>query len=1243
MALRDEQADILGGPILQRPESSLFASFGQYHFVFKSVTLLGLGLFVWIVCVHGLEHLKKHRELRHRKAMRRKHGIPDSDCRPFAVAYAAAKRAHLEREAQDRKKMATNYVADHHSPVVDQRTDAQKDARGLRKRVPETTVRLHDYQLSTNHATLYDNRRPDVHPLNFADRYNPNSRPDVPIPEPLPAGRAVVRRTGRKEFVLNFDENEESRKRSFEDENDAEHENIKKSRIDGEELIDGDEEADWYSQYSDVPLRQTSKESLHHRLEADYVHTDAQGRSQHINDLHDEDHGPVDEAMEAVGEDEMTELKAVVRGKKRDRTEAGSSFGGDEDEAVRNGRASHHRKRRTVSQRRVEVPARGRKRDREAESPESEGERGSSEASQGRSQRSSKKKREKKTVSDGVKEVLVEDRVSGDSLCGGRRTGEEWEADGVQYKVNDKGERSRLTLVRKARNKYHMPEDSQHPDRSAALEIYVETWMTDEQYKQAERRQELAWQEAPRESKPAETFDSPTKSGKNILWDSVTGSPTRRPFRHLVPASTSTRINPFEQWQLQPTLQGRRVASSSAIVSHILPGVANSPTRSGFRTFSKWEKQDREAAAMARIRAKIEEQKKAQSPPQKSAEMSPSVTAPELGSKPLSVPTITLTPAPPVVVEAESVDLSAKSKTNTSTFFAPPLSTDDSTKNTLITASNATPSFSLSSTSTSASTPSTLFPSASTVPIVTSSAAPLPQFLFAKSSQIPFSTTTAYVICDVNFLRERDWCTHVIRAPARQPSTESASKPATFSFAKPEVSTSSATSSPAVAVPLTTKPQAPIFGVTSTSSLAPVNFGATKAEASAPPVSTSVTTLESSKPATPLFSFSGTSSSSLATTFQASSAPKFTFVQSSTTSAFTPPPNANLGAASQPKPTPKFGLTPTGATDGGSTSSIPAILVPAFGTSTSNELAKPSGTISAGNATLDLPSTSITSSLGKPVATDGGTSVSTPPKPTPASASSTNAFLSIPAGAPTSGTTQLFSLGGTSFGSKATEGSKPASLFGGAAGNPSSVPIFGGSSTEGKPAFTFGALGEGFKPASASSGNAANFKAPSVFGGSVETAKPISVFSGGAEESKATFAFSSVVENKSKSGLATEGSKSSSTTDTFKPNATPEGTASTAPTFAFRKDDAGTDASTSMGAQTKPATSFTFGAPSGATSSIFGQPSSFATNNDPSQSIFGKSGNSTPSAFGFGGTGSSGSSSTFTFGKPAAQNQKQEQ
>lgn len=319
---------------------------------------------------------------------------------------------------------------------------------------PRVAVQLHDYQLPGKHAAVYDNKRPEVHPLDFVDRYNSSPRCRVAIPDSLPIGRPPVRRASRKEPFINHDDNEESRKRSFEDESDVEHETIKKSRIDGDELIDGDEQADWYAQYSDRLSRRGSNESLDQQPEGNYTHTNNQERFQPVDELGDEDHEPVDEAMEGI--DEVTELKAVARGKKRDRAEAGSTFGGD-DEDIRNGRASHHRKRRTILRRRIEIPARGQKRDREGESPDSEGEGGDSETSRRRAQRSSKKKRGKKAASDEVSEILVEDsRVSKDPLCGGRRVGDDWEADGVQYKVGDKGERLRLTLVKKARNKHHM-------------------------------------------------------------------------------------------------------------------------------------------------------------------------------------------------------------------------------------------------------------------------------------------------------------------------------------------------------------------------------------------------------------------------------------------------------------------------------------------------------------------------------------------------------------------------------------------------------------------------------------------------------------------------------------------------------------------------------------------------------------------------------------------------------------------
>jgi hypothetical protein len=44
------------------------------------------------------------------------------------------------------------------------------------------------------------------------------------------------------------------------------------------------------------------------------------------------------------------------------------------------------------------------------------------------------------------------------------------------------------------------PEDSQHPDRDANLEVYVETWLTDDEYQDAKEEHLLAWQDSPKAS-----------------------------------------------------------------------------------------------------------------------------------------------------------------------------------------------------------------------------------------------------------------------------------------------------------------------------------------------------------------------------------------------------------------------------------------------------------------------------------------------------------------------------------------------------------------------------------------------------------------------------------------------------------------------------------------------------------------------------------------------------------------------
>lgn len=60
-------------------------------------------------------------------------------------------------------------------------------------------------------------------------------------------------------------------------------------------------------------------------------------------------------------------------------------------------------------------------------------------------------------------------------------------------------------------NRILQPRDSQHPDREANHQIYVETWLTEEEYQDAKSKQLLAWQEPPLHSPEA-----PEKLSLNI-------------------------------------------------------------------------------------------------------------------------------------------------------------------------------------------------------------------------------------------------------------------------------------------------------------------------------------------------------------------------------------------------------------------------------------------------------------------------------------------------------------------------------------------------------------------------------------------------------------------------------------------------------------------------------------------------------------------------------------------------------
>jgi hypothetical protein len=69
-----------------------------------------------------------------------------------------------------------------------------------------------------------------------------------------------------------------------------------------------------------------------------------------------------------------------------------------------------------------------------------------------------------------------------DPLCGGRRIGQEWEAHGHKFKVGPNGQRLRLELVKRIRQRYLMPKDSEHPDKSEDIEYFAETWLSEDEY-----------------------------------------------------------------------------------------------------------------------------------------------------------------------------------------------------------------------------------------------------------------------------------------------------------------------------------------------------------------------------------------------------------------------------------------------------------------------------------------------------------------------------------------------------------------------------------------------------------------------------------------------------------------------------------------------------------------------------------------------------------------------------------------
>jgi len=286
----------------------------------------------------------------------------------------------------------------------------------------------------------------EADPLDFEARYNPNP-PTIHVTQfNHDASRPAPLQQSSKQKLHAVTDH--IRKRSFDDDQDG-FEPTKKSRVEGEELIDGDKDAAW-------AFKRGSKRGLATEEDDEgYESTRGDKRPRNVS----RDKTPEDLVMEdeEIDADDVTELKSIPRGKKRDRAEAGSTFSGDDDEADNqlDGKASRSRKRKMISKRKsdAQAQARGRKRNRDVDIDESEGEEDE------KMLHLSRKKRGKKggtDEGDGSDVSMSESLVSRGSYVKGRRIGEEWEVNGVLYKVGVNGQRLRQALVKKARHKFPM-------------------------------------------------------------------------------------------------------------------------------------------------------------------------------------------------------------------------------------------------------------------------------------------------------------------------------------------------------------------------------------------------------------------------------------------------------------------------------------------------------------------------------------------------------------------------------------------------------------------------------------------------------------------------------------------------------------------------------------------------------------------------------------------------------------------
>ncbi|KAK0206886.1 hypothetical protein DFS33DRAFT_1317713 [Desarmillaria ectypa] len=622
--MADDFADILGSDSLPVRREFSPSAWSVTSLLKYAGWTLG-AVVTYVVLVLGWNSFSKAREKSYKLSMRRRHGIPDNDHRPFNVAYAAVQRSRQAKErptpAQRSQETANTQTAHEARPVqAEQVIRNRGEGRSALQSQAASPSNFPGQYVSSATEQLYPSLPASeaVPPpptastppnrVVFADGYNTSA---LHIGVPSFAERPVRKTNGILKPTNTH------RKRGLEEEPII-VDNSKKSRVEGDEFIDGDEEAGW--QNSPSGSTRGNKRSFGDEDNNEEATVSKRAREKRPRKV-SRDHEAVasDEDME-VDEDEIVEVRATPRGRKRDRVEAGPSFDGEEDREPAEVEAKPRgRKRRNKRRSDVGVKARGTKRERDIDDEEvlDDAEESFAQVSRKKRGKRAQAVQEDEYEDDRYADISID--VSPDRVKG-REIGEEWESNGVRYKVGPNGQRLRQALVKKAGQRYIMPKDSQHPDREANIEVCVEKWLTEEEFREAKQQRLLAWQDSTpskssEPSTPSSEVPPSPSSGKHLLWD-ATGSPKtdslRDPFgkpstqqsQGAIRQSVATTIG------LQPTFR-RRIAGNFTPTSpsptppspgYGLADSTNGSPRRAQKGYSKWEKQDLEAKAMMKMR-----------------------------------------------------------------------------------------------------------------------------------------------------------------------------------------------------------------------------------------------------------------------------------------------------------------------------------------------------------------------------------------------------------------------------------------------------------------------------------------------------------------------------------------------------------------------------------------------------------------------------------------------------------------